>query len=120
MLVKDYIKLIDCEDFYCYSDHTICFEYIHITKRKRKIKIEEETHSAINLCHKSKWKNYASYNRFANREIVKIEGNYIFTKWTMEELIKEYQELTEKTIVHVNWYRNDVTHKIECEDIEVI
>lgn len=120
MLVKDYIKLIDCEDFYCYSDHIICFQYIYITKRKGKIKIKEETHSPMNLCYKSSWKNYASCDRFANREIVKIEGNHIFTKWTIEELIKEYQELTGKTIVHINWYRNDVTNEVECRDIEVV
>ena len=98
MKVIDFItNCTNLKKFYCQSDIAVCAVYQLYYKRKGKIipkkKTEEVVHSAINLCHLSKWKEYASYKRFANREFVKIDGNMIYTHWTPTDIIREYIKL---------------------------
>ena len=111
MTVEEYVRTNNIQRFYCVSDHTVCLVY----GKKRK----PTTHSATNLCLLAGWEQYASYKRFKDREVVTVENDpeepYIYTKWTLSELLKEYQELTNHKYLMPVWYRNDITMEVEFE-----
>ena len=111
MTVEEYVKANNIQEFYCESDHTVCL--VHGKKWKA------TTHSASNLCHLARWGEYASYERFKDKEVVKVctvsNIPFIYTKWTLSELLKEYQELTGHKYIMPVWYRNDITMEIEFE-----
>jgi hypothetical protein len=111
MTVEEYVRANNIQKFYCESDHTVCWVY----GKKQKA----TTHHPINLCHLAKWEQYASYARFRDREVVKVykvsKIPYIYTKWTLSELLKEHQKLTGHKYIMPVWYRNDVTNEIEFE-----
>lgn len=111
MTVEEYVRTNNIQRFYCVSDHTVCLVY----GKKRK----PTTHSATNLCHLAEWEQYASYERFKDREVVAVENElkepYIYTKWTLADLLKEYQKLTNHKYLMPVWYRNDITMEIEFE-----
>lgn len=111
MTVEEYVRANNIQRFYCVSDHTVCLVY----GKKRK----PTTHGATNLCRLAEWEQYASYKRFKDREVVAVENEleepYIYTKWTLSELLKEHQKLTGHKYIMPVWYRNDVTNEIEFE-----
>lgn len=116
MTVEEYVKHNNIEEFYCTSDHTVCLVY----GKKQK----PTTHEAINLCRLTNWDQYASYKRFKDREVVKVDeggpwGPNIYTKWTLDELLKEYKELTHHKYLIPVWYKNNVTDEIEFEQEEI-
>ena len=116
MTVEEYVRSNNIEEFNCVSDHTVCLVY----GKKQK----PTTHSATNLCRLVNWEQYASYKRFKDREVVKVVegcpwGPCIYTKWTLDELLKEYKELTHHKYLIPVWYRNDVTMEIEFEQEEI-
>ena len=98
MTVLEFIKLTGLKDFYCESDIEIGIHYQSYYKRHGEMIPKKKTdyvrHSAINLCHADVWEEYKSYNRFANREIVKIRDKTIYTKWTVDELKEEFIKLS--------------------------
>ena len=97
MTALEFVKLVGLKEFYCESNIEIGIHYQGYYKRHGEMipkkKTERVRHSAINLCHIDEWKNFASYNRFANREVVKVRDNTIYTKWTIDDLKKEFIEL---------------------------
>lgn len=112
MKVIDFItNYTNLERFYCHSDIAVCAVYQLYYKRKGKIipkkRTEVVVHSAINSCSLSDWKEYASYKRFANRELVKIDGDMIYTHWTPTDIIREYIKLHGGKeyckLIKVNW-----------------
>lgn len=114
MLVCEYVAEKGLKEFYCYSDLDICVKTLRKGRRGKNV-IEERVHSAINLCDGRVWEDYKSYDRFAYREIRKIDGNQIYTKWTMRELINELEDLTETTVIKVVWCVDRVSNKIILE-----
>ena len=98
MTVLEFIKLTGLKDFYCESDIEIGIYYQGYYKRHGKMIPKKKTdyvrHSAINLCHADVWKEYKSYNRFDNLEVVKVRGETIYTKWTVDELKEEFIKLS--------------------------
>ena len=114
MTVKEYVTTNGFREFFCMSDHTVCLVY----GKKQK----PTTHNPTNYCKLSGWEQFASYKRFGDREVVKVEGTvapFIYTKWTLDELLKEYKELTHHKYLMPVWYRNDITNEIEFEQEEI-
>lgn len=61
----------------------------------------------MNLCHLSEWKKYASFDSFANREIKYIDKNRIYCDFPIEDLLKEWFELTPHSeIISINYIKN--------------
>lgn len=114
MTVKEYVTSNNIKEFCCVSDHTVCLVY----GKKQK----PTTHHPINFCRLVVWEQYASYKRFGDREVVKVDGSVepiIYTKWTLDELLKEYKELTHHKYLMPVWYKNNVTDEIEFEQEEI-
>lgn len=125
MKAIDFVNMTNLEDFECCSDITICFKYQKYYKRygimMPKKNIEETTFFRINLCEKSKWKQYVSYDSFANKEVVKIDNDgglmTIYCHFDVDELIKEFvgSHGGEKycSIVKIKWIKNMVKDTVE-------
>ena len=124
-ILNPYARVGDCYIFILYL-HKITNSFLTqpnpntVYGKKQK----PTTHEATNLCRLTNWDQYASYKRFKDREVVKVVdggpwGPNIYTKWTLDELLKEYKELTHHKYLIPVWYRNDVTMEIEFEQEEI-
>ena len=110
MTVKEYVEKHQLDEFYCCSDLDICIKYRY--KSARKWVETEQVHGAINLCHRLGWEKYKSYKRFANREIKKVDGKNIYTKWTVGEILREFELLSPGSqIIDIIWIVDRVNNK---------
>lgn len=100
MTVLDFVNATSLEEFYCYSDTRVCVTIQKYYKRKGKWipkkKVETIVHSPINLISKKDWTKYKSFDRFANKDFVFLDGNTIYSHWTVKDIINEILELYEK------------------------
>ena len=112
MTVLDYVNISNFEDFSCNSDTAICIEYVKHYKYRgewRKSKPKTVVHSATNLCHKNMWREYQSFNRFANKELMWVDDNtdrkYLYCHWSVEDLMNEWKELMgdKYEVIGIEW-----------------
>lgn len=95
MTVKDYCKVKSKEEKITVATSSmVTFEYDYVYRYGGKEKVKrkkEESFSRVNLCFcdLEKWKNYISYNLFANKEIVKIYNNGIYKNMVYVSISRE-------------------------------
>lgn len=108
MTVLDYVSQNDIQKFYCKTITRIVLAHTHRSRTGRETEISE-SFGRINFCHLKDWNKYKSFYSFADKEIVKIEKDFMgtpifYVNFNNTEWQKEIKSIFTENKRNFNYY----------------